>query len=292
MPIDETISSAIHAAALPAPPVGHAHEPAPDDVSSYDHWQAEHYYGFYYRDGIVRDERITLDFHLRFLRGRGGYERALDYGCGPTLHNAIAMAPYAAAIDMADWRPDNLASLRRWVQRDPAAARWQHFTRYILECEGAAAPDALAVARRERLARQRIRDLLPTDARLERPLGERASGGYDLLVTGYCLDCISGERDVWRAAMRNVLALLRPGGDLLLDALWLCRAYQVEHRWFPSANVDVDDLYACLRENGCTRASIEIESHAYPEQAACGYRGILVASARKAARRFKGVRPL
>jgi len=99
---------------------------ASTSVSDYDRWHAESYYGFYYRDGIVRDERITLDYHLRFLRAqRGSAERALDYGCGPTLHNAIAVAPYVGALDMADWSADNLACVRRWVRREPGAGRWR-----------------------------------------------------------------------------------------------------------------------------------------------------------------------
>lgn len=251
-------------------------------VSDYDRWQAESYYGFYYRDGIVRDERITLDYHLRFLRAqRATAERAVDYGCGPTLHNAIAVAPYVGSLDMADWSADNLACVRRWVAREAGAGTWHHFTRYILECEGESIPRAIAIARREARARATISRLLRTDARDAAPLGPERVAHYDLLVTGYCLDCISGDPQVWRRAMRNVLALVRPGGALLLDALWRCTSYQVGERWFPSANVDVDDLRDCLLENGFARGSIEIESHACPEQEACGYPGILVASGLK-----------
>lgn len=270
-----------------APPESHAGAvPLAAPVSDYDRWHAESYYGFYYRDGIVRDERITLDYHLRFLRSlRGRVERALDYGCGPTLHNAIAVAPYVGTLDMADWSADNLACVRRWVDREPGAGRWHHFTRYILECEGDPLPRAMSIARREARARGAIGRLLRTDAREAQPLGAARTAHYDLLVTGYCLDCISDDPAVWRAAMRNVLALVRPGGALLLDALWRCTSYQVGERWFPSANVDVDDLHACLLENGFVRSSIEIESHPCPEQEACGYPGILVASAKKHAGR-------
>jgi hypothetical protein len=260
-------------------------EPVGAAVATYDQWRAEDYYRFYYRDGIVRDERITLDFHLRVLRAQGGrFEHALDYGCGPTLHNAIAVAPYVERLDMADWRPDNLASVAKWAAGRPDASRWHHFTRYILECEGEPTPRALQIAGREKLARRAIARLLPTDARRVHPLGSDHVARYDLLVTGYCIDCISDDQAIWRAAMRNVLALVKPGGTLLLDALWRCRSYQVEDTWFPSANVDVDDLRDCLVENGFERSSLEIEPHAYPEQVACGYPGILVATGRKAAR--------
>jgi hypothetical protein len=90
--------------------------------------------------------------------------------------------------------------------------------------------------------------------------------------------------------MRNVLALVRPGGDLVLDALWRCRSYQVGDRWFPGADVDVDDLHAALLDAGFAGPSIAIETHAYPDQVAHGYPGILVATARKAARRRRAVR--
>ncbi len=252
-------------------------------ISGYDQWRAENYYSFYYKDGIVRDERITLGRHLDFLRAHGSFEHALDYGCGPTLHNAIACAPYVARLDMADRLPDNLDSVRRWAAGEPGANRWHHFTRYILECETGGNADWAEIVRREARTRSVIERLLTTDACQPFPLGRGGSGRYDLLVSGYCLDCISGERGVWRRAMRNVLSLLRPGGALLLDSLWRCSAYQVKDRWFPGANLDVDDLYQCLKDNGFAPSSIDVEAFEYPDQSECGYPGILIVSGRKRA---------
>lgn len=253
------------------------------DISTYDQWRAENYYSFYYKDGIVRDERITLRRHLEFLKAHGSFERALDYGCGPTLHNAIACAPYVERLDMADWLHDNLASVRDWAAGEPGATTWHHFTRYILECEDAKPPGWADIVRREARARSVIDRLIASDACQRYPLGRNRNGSYDLLVTGYCLDCISGERAVWRRAMHNVLAALRPGGALLLDSLWRCSAYQVKDRWFPGANLDIDDLYQCLKENGFAPESIDVQAFEYPDQSECGYPGILVVSGRKRA---------
>jgi len=253
-------------------------------VSSYEDWRAEHYYSFYYKDGIVRDERITLKHHVDFLRAQDGFERALDYGCGPTLHNAIACAPYVGRLDMSDWRQDNLDTIRHWVGGEPGAPLWHHFTRYILECEGGAAAGWADVQRREARTRAVVDRLLLSDARRRFPLGRSRVGAYDLLVSGYCLDCISGEPRVWRQAMRNVLAALRPGGALLLNALWRCASYQVADRWFPGANIDVDDLYGCLQENGFPARTIEVLAFEYPDQNECGYPGILIAFGRRQGR--------
>jgi len=256
--------------------------------SAYDRWQAEKYYSFYYRDSIVQDELITLRYCIDYLRPfEGGFEHALDYGCGPTLHNAIAVTPHVERLDMADWVPDNLQSIRRWRDGGDGSSSWQHFTRYILGCEGVPDAAVTVVAERERLARSRIDALLRSDAREPQPLGPGRTGYYDLLVSGYCLDCISNDRRVWLDAMRHVLSTLRPGGTLVLNALWRCRSYQVHERWYPAADVDVDDLYACLKANGFAPASLDIQAHAYPHQEACGYPGILIASGRKLARRHQ-----
>jgi hypothetical protein len=253
--------------------------------STYDRWIADDYYQFYYRRSICRDERITLKCLVDYLAATPrSFERALDYGCGPTLHNAIALAPYVEALDMADWSRDNLRTVRTWAHGEPGANDWNLFTRYILGAEGRKLVQPRDVMQREQRARWVIGKLFGTDARHRHPLGQGYTEHYDLLVSGYCLDCISSSHDIWRQCMRNVLATLAPGGTLFLNALWRCASYQVRNRWFPCAQVDVDDLYACLIDNGFDRRTLDIEAFAYPDQQAHGYPGILVALGRKKVR--------
>jgi hypothetical protein len=250
--------------------------------ASYDNWTANDYYQFYYRKNICRDERITLKCLVDYLAATPRkFERALDYGCGPTLHNAIATAPYVEALDMADWSRDNLRTVRSWSHGEPGANDWNLFTRYILRAEGRKAAQDREVLQREQRTRWVIGKLFGTDARLRYPLGQGYTEHYDLLVTGYCLDCISGSQDVWRNCMRNVMSTLAPGGSLFLNALWCCSAYQVRDHWFPCSDVDVDDVYACLIDNGFERRTLDIQAFAYPDQEAHGYPGILVALGRK-----------
>jgi len=251
-------------------------------TSTYDNWIADDYYRHYYRENICRDERITLKCLVDYLGAMPRrFERALDYGCGPTLHNAIAVAPYVEALDMADWSRENLRSVRAWSHAEPGAHDWTLFTRYVLGAEGRKAVQAADVLKREQRARWVIGKLFGTDARHRYPLGRGYAEHYDLLVTGYCLDCISGSRVVWRQCMQNVLSTLAPGGMLFLNALWRCSAYKVESRWFPCSNVDVDDVYACLLDHGFERRTLDIQAFAYPDQEAHGYPGILVALGRK-----------
>jgi len=250
--------------------------------STYDNWIADDYYQFYYRKSICRDERITLKCLVDCLAASSRrFDRALDYGCGPTLHNAIAVSPYVEALDMADWSRDNLRTVRNWSHGEPGAHDWSAFTRYILGAEGQEIVQARDVLKREQRARWVIGKLFGTDARHRYPLGQGYTEHYDLLVSGYCLDCISGTRVVWRNCMENVLSTLAPGGMLFLNALWRCSAYQVQDRWFPCADVDVDDLSACLIDNGFEQRTLDIQVFAYPDQEAHGYPGILVALGRK-----------
>jgi hypothetical protein len=253
--------------------------------STYDNWIADDYFHFYYKANICRDERITLKCLVDYLAATPrSFERALDYGCGPTLHNAIAVAPYVEALDMADWSRDNLHTVRKWSHGEPGANDWNLFTRYILGAEGRELVQSRDVLQREQRARWVIGKLFGTDARHRYPLGQGYTEHYDLLVTGYCLDCISSSREIWRQCMRNVLSTLAPGGTLFLNALWRCSAYQVQKHWFPCAEVDVDDLYACLIDNGFERRTLDIEAFAYPDQQAHGYPGIVVALGRKKVR--------
>ena len=88
---------------------------------------------------MLPDEQVVLAYQIETLkRIEHKFGRGLEYGCGPTLHRAIAAARYAFRIDMADWLPDNLTQVREWVNSTSANGDWNRFTDYILACENRA----------------------------------------------------------------------------------------------------------------------------------------------------------
>lgn len=252
-------------------------------VADYSQWQAQDYFKTYYSEVVLPDEQVVLAYQIETLkRIEHPFGRGLEYGCGPTLHRAIAAARYAFRIDMADWLPDNLTQVREWVNSTSANSDWNRFTDYILTCENKAEViDASRIQRREEQTRKVIRNLHVSDARWQHPLGPEKQGFYDLLVSGFCLDAVSSDKRVWHRCMSNVLSTLHEGGLLILHALYRCKAYKVGERMFPGADLSADDLVDSLLANGFNRPSIDVHVIPCPDNARYGYAGILVASARK-----------
>ena len=253
-------------------------------VADYSEWQARDYFQTYYSEVVLPDEQVVLRYQIEQLAQRAERRgRALEYGCGPTLHRAIAAARYVFRLDMADWLPDNLALVRDWLRADAVNPDWHRFTDYILRCEGHSAT-ARRIATRETLTRRAVRGLYTSDARWRHPLGPERAGYYDLVVSGFCLDAVSASKRVWRNCMRNVLSMIAPGGQIILHALHRCRAYKVGDRMFPGANIGIDDVATALADAGFLRRTADIQVVPCPDNALYGYSGILMASAWKRAR--------
>lgn len=254
---------------------------SPRKIARWASWRPTEYLHEYLIRRVEPDEQAAIRFQVAFLRRAGRvFPRALDYGCGPTVMRALAAAPYVGSLDMADRLESNLRHVRRWLARDPDADDWSPFTEYVLRCEGDAAPSRRAVREREQRTRRVLSKLLPTDARRRDPLGPARVASYDLLVSSFCLDCLSPSRAVWRRCMRNVFGLLRPGGSFVLLALRDCERYRVGERWFPAANVSRFDVESALLAFGAAPAELEIEECELPGHADQGYQGLLMACGR------------
>src|SRR5688572_10527901 len=251
-------------------------------VADYSEWRARDYFQTYYSEVVLPDEQAVLAYQIDVLRAaRARFGRGLEYGCGPTLHRAIAASRYAFRIDMADWLADNLGEVRAWLDARPENADWSRFTRYILECESTRAADTARVQRREELTRKVVRNLYVSDARWRHPLGPERERYYDLIVSGFCLDAISSDKRVWQRCMRNVLSTLQSNGLVIIHALHRCKAYLVGDLHFPGADLSRDDLVTSLIESGCERSSIDVQVVPCPANEIYGYSGILMASAVK-----------
>jgi len=249
------------------------------NIAGWKAWKAAEYFRDYYGEEVHADERAAIRYQIEFLRNPPRrFARALEYGCGPTLMRAIAAAPYVETLDMADHLESNLTQVRRWVSHDDGSDDWSRFTRYALACDGSAAPSDEAMRAREEITRRCIGQCLETDALQRHPLGTERAASYDLLLSGFCVDCISQSREVWREALENVVSLVKPGGAFVILALEGCTAYRVGDAWFPAANVRHADLRQALLECGVEPASLDVTRCALPSHRAQGYEGILLAS--------------
>lgn len=252
-------------------------------VADYSEWQAKDYFRTYYSDVVLPDEKLVLAYQIEVLRqNEHKFGRGIEYGCGPTLHRAIAAARYAFRLDMADWLPDNLAQVKAWLDTNPSNQDWRRFTEYVLSCESDLGGDARRAERREEHTRKVIRNLYVSDARWRHPLGPERHEFYDLLISGFCVDAVSSDKGVWKRCMRNVLSTLHEGGLMVMHALHRCKAYKVGDRMFPGADLSADDMFESLLENGFMRSSIDVQVVSCPDNSVYGYSGILMASGRKA----------
>ena len=251
-------------------------------IADYSQWQARDYFETYYSQVVLPDEQVVLRYQLDVMqRAATQFGRGLEYGCGPTLHRAIAAAKYVAHLDMADWLPDNLVCVRDWVSK-PSSRDWSMFTRFVLDAEKRRRVDAASVRQREARTRKVVNNLFVSDARWKFPLGPERESYYDLLVSGFCLDAVSSDKKVWKRCMHNVLSMIAPGGTLITHALHRCKAYKVGLKMFPGANLTVDNMATMLLDAGFAPNSIDVQVIPCPDNAEYGYSGILTASARKA----------
>lgn len=244
---------------------------APSYASFEADWQPKRYLGDYYRD-VEADERQTIAFMVEAARTVPEGALVLVFGSGPTLHHVFPFAERARRIDLCDVLAANLAEIKAWVAAAPEAHDWRPFVRHALACEGGAQDEA-AVARREAAARARMGRLMIADLRDPRPL----AGAWDVVVSAYCADSATSDRAEWAVYMQRIATLVRPGGMLVVAALWRSQGYRVGDRLFPSADVDAADMRRVLAP---LSATLQVEAHRLPAQRRHGYGGIVLARAR------------
>ena len=204
----------------------------------------------------------------------------LDFGCGPTVHRAIAVAPYVDTISFADLIPENLKAIRAWMECREQAHDWSEHTRYILEMDGLKHPSQEEVVSREQLARGRVDRLVVADAHGSDPMGARDRHQFDIVMACFCLEVAAHDQESFLRVLRNTLTLVSQNGLAVFMSLKNCTSYAVRDEYFACYPVQEEDVVLGFQAAGFTR-SLRIESRAVPEHAAQGYTEILFASARR-----------
>lgn len=235
-------------------------------------WNPKGYLQQYYSTSDVSDDEQA---NFRFLNAGlkqmdRHFHRAIEVGCGPTLHHAAAIVPYVDELHLADYMADNLDEIRLWLMGDAQQHDWDVYFRSLLADEGSDNPSALAI--RKEVLRQRITALKFADVRRSHPLGDGST--YDLVLSYYCVEAVATSRDEWRQYLDNLCRLVAPGGILFLSAVRRCHAYHVLDTEFPTACVDEGDFAAVLPEFGFPSAKTEIQAVAVTDWSEEGFDSI------------------
>jgi hypothetical protein len=222
---------------------------------------------------LVEQARLLSSLHLR----------ALEIGCGPTVHHALSIAPYIEFLDMADYLPDNLTEIQKWKENKPDAFSWSIYTKMILQKEGETSTSK-QVEERENVLRKKIRNLYSCDVTKSPPLSE--VGSYPLVVSFYCAEEVGTTSAEWEKVMGNISMMVSPGGYLFLSALRDTSRYILgdpdgKHEWLPCAFITEELLKQCLNKLGFVSESIDVRSVNTPELVNLGIPGILMAKAQK-----------
>lgn len=221
-------------------------------------WNSKAYLQQYYSTPTVSDdEQAIFRFLSTGLKQMGRcFNQAIEVGCGPTLHHAMAVVPYVDELHLADYMATNLDEIRLWLMDDAQRHDWDMYFRSLLVEEGC--DDSSTLANRKKVLRQRVTALKLADIRRDHPLGDGST--YDLVMSFYCVEAAATSRDEWRQCLSNLCRLVSPGGVLFLSAVRRCHAYRVLSTEFPTAYIDENDFAAVLPELGFPSANTEIQT--------------------------------
>jgi hypothetical protein len=238
-----------------------------------------HYMETFYRDKpATNDERAVLKFLVKHLAHQGRTAAVLEVGCGPTVHHILPLVPYASELHMADYLPENLEEVRRWVENAPDAYQWHQYTALVLEFERGEAP-ASAIEEREAQARAKVRRLLPCDLTTPHILIQPVT--YDIVTAFYCTEEVGVDIAAWEGVMTNLCRTVAPGGMLYLSCLRNTDHYLVGDTRYPCARITEADLRRVLPALGFDMRHSVVEGKAVENQEDEGVFGVVLVAARK-----------
>jgi hypothetical protein len=267
------------------PPAKRRNSSMSEDIQGSDvfeqRWLPRAYLKQYYATNhLPQDEVAIFRYVIDLLHASNRiFARAIDVGCGPTIHHSIPLAPYVQELHLADYLQSNLDEVQKWLCNEEAAHDWDMYLRTVLEMEGHEDVHSKLIERRKQLIRSVVKSVRKADLRKHDPLGYNQT--YDLVLSFYCADSATSSRREWRMLMNHLFNLVAPGGTLIISALRQTHHYSIDGEHFPSANVHEDDIFSVLMAAQFEPATIDVQVVHVPEWGDEGFSGITIAKAQR-----------
>ncbi len=232
----------------------------------------------YYSGGeLSSDDRMLVKLLIDWVRALAcPPSTVLDFGCGPVLHTAFALAPFCERIDMADFLDSNLSTIEAWKQNSLVKHDWSAMFRTILQLLGV----RTAVEGQARELREKIGHLLHCDLREEPPIQNPIQ--YDLVQSFYCAECVANDLTEWgEVLVPRILSFVKPEGSAVFSTMKNCQGYLSGSDWFRAVSVKEADWERVLIKNGFDPKTLLIDTVATPEWEQHGFQEVIIARAKR-----------
>ncbi|XP_021489010.1 nicotinamide N-methyltransferase isoform X1 [Meriones unguiculatus] len=221
----------------------------------------EKYYSFGSRPSaeneILRHLLKNL-FKIFCLSGVKG-ELLIDIGSGPTIYQLLSACESFKEIIVTDYTDQNLRELQKWLKKEPGAFDWSPVVTYVCDLEG----NRTKGPEKEEKLRRAIKQVLKCDVTQSQPLGEVSLPPADCLLSTLCLDAACPDLPTYRAALRNLGSLLKPGGFLVLVDALKSSYYMIGEQRFSSLPLGWEAVRDAVEEAGYTIEQFEVISQNY-----------------------------
>ncbi|XP_059587756.1 nicotinamide N-methyltransferase-like [Alligator mississippiensis] len=171
---------------------------------------------FKFGRGTLGDEFLTFvlkHYCKTFTSGAVTGHTLTDIGSGPTIYQLLSACESFKEIIASDYIDQNCQELLKRLKNEPGAFDWTPVVQHVCELEG----DRNKWAEKEGKLRGAIKCILKCDVHKSNPLDPVVLPPADCLVSSLCLEAACKDHSSYRAALRNISSLLKPGGHLVLS---------------------------------------------------------------------------
>ncbi|KFO31563.1 indolethylamine N-methyltransferase [Fukomys damarensis] len=223
----------------------------------------ETYYAF---DSGTMAENEILKFNLEnlfqtFTAGGVCGNLLIDIGTGPTIYQLLSACEVFSEIITSDYSEQNLRELEKWLRKEPGAYDWSPAAKYVCELEG----DRHRWQEKEARLRKTITRLLKCDVTQPHPLGSAQVPPADCVLTLLTLESACPSVDAYRAAVRGLVGLLKPGGHLVTMVALRSQHYMVGPKKFFGLHLERETVESALQEAGCQVLRCDYRPISYSE---------------------------
>ncbi|KAK9981024.1 hypothetical protein ABG768_000595 [Culter alburnus] len=195
------------------------------------------------------DEKDFLTLILRclsrvFSTGEHRGQRLIDVGSGPSIHSVLSAFEYYDEIVLSDFADNNRRELEKWLKNQEGCLDWKPILQRVCELDGKSPSDL------EASLKQRVKNVLKCDVRLENPFYPHTLEPADCVITSLCLEAACKDIQTYRRALHGLTKLLRPGGLLVMVGVLGETFYKVDEQPFSCLKLNRYDIEEALRGLG------------------------------------------